>query len=98
MNMLKDHCKCGHAKETHHKCKHDCLGMYCECKGYKLYSDPDEPPTPRVFKATSPIIDPWADMDLPPDCDPFPSWAEMDVYADDDPCPSTLRQFPSGTP
>lgn len=96
MSSLKDHCKCGHARETHHDKTHDCLGIYCECKRYKLYSEEDTP-TPRVFKAVSPVIDPWADADLPPDFDPFPAWEQLDVYEEEEDCPSTLR-IPLGLP
>lgn len=33
---LREICKCGHDKTTHHEGKFNCLGMYCnDCKTYR---------------------------------------------------------------
>lgn len=66
---LKDHCHCGHAKETHFEKKHTCLGIHCECRKYQLYSDPyvSERPTERNIPAAAPQYDPYDPFGYTPD-------------------------------
>jgi hypothetical protein len=65
VNTLREVCKCGHDKVTHHEGKYNCLGMFCNnCKAYRneweedapvtdpapsSWADDDEPSTPRMF-------------------------------------------------
>jgi hypothetical protein len=86
---LKDHCKCGHAKESHFEKKYNCLSCRSdefECKGYRLYSDPDTPPTERTFKAAPPVIDPFDGFDVqdPDDGTPI-TWPMIPIPGFGDP-------------
>lgn len=85
---LKDHCHCGHAKETHFEKKHSCLGVYCECRKYQLYSDPyvNEPPTQRTMRVAEAVAD------------PFDGWGYDPVNPPDDGPPSTWPMFPAAKP
>jgi hypothetical protein len=52
VNGLRETCHCGHHKDTHHfdpvKGPGDCLGMRCDCKGYRDDTKPD------TFRAAKP--------------------------------------------
>lgn len=74
MNGLKDHCHCGHAKETHHEKRFNCAATYCECRKYQLYSDPyvNETPTERNIPAAPAAFDPYDPVGWSPDDDNGP--------------------------
>lgn len=53
---IRERCKCGHDKVSHHEGRYNCLGMFCnDCKAYRNEWEKDEPPpTPRAPKSEPP--------------------------------------------
>lgn len=53
MNGLREVCRCGHAKDTHHEKKHACTGLACDCPAYRDENSKEAPPTePSIRIAT----------------------------------------------
>jgi hypothetical protein len=58
---LREMCKCGHDKATHHEGKFNCLGLWCNtCKEYRneWAEDQVEEPAPT----TDPMPDSWDNL------------------------------------
>jgi hypothetical protein len=71
---LKDHCRCEHARESHHEKRYACNAAFCDCEEYRLYTDPyegDPTPTERIMPAAEPLMDPFDGWDVHDDGTPI---------------------------
>lgn len=56
---LRDECKCGHERDSHHERTHNCLAIHCDCVRFRKPGEPE--PAAKRYEPPQHVDDGWDD-------------------------------------